>query len=98
MALPKTLAGVAAGLIAAGLAGSAAAHAWYDYDCCSGRDCQALPDQSVDATAAGWLVKLSGEVIPYGDKRERVSPDTQFHGCQKPDGTMRCLYVPTPGM
>lgn len=80
------------------------AHDWYDFACCSGQDCVPVNASSVSPTPGGWLIKETGEVIPYGDPRERKSKDSGFHRCKmhsyingvKADAT-RCLYVPDFG-
>lgn len=76
----------------------------YDPECCSGLDCRPLPDGMVEPSTAGWLVKFTGETIPYNDKRVRFSGDNHFHWCAfnalaKEDltGKTRCLYVPDMG-
>lgn len=69
---------IAAALIAA----PAAAHEWYPAACCSNRDCFAVPASEVRATAEGWLLVPTGQVIPYD--KARVTPDEgggQFHVC-----------------
>lgn len=75
----------------------ARAHDWYDPECCSGKDCAPMVPLSVIATDGGWQIKATGEVIPFGDKRERRSMDDQFHRCPYPGGKTRCLYVPGAG-
>ncbi|MEJ8571270.1 hypothetical protein [Microbaculum marinum] len=71
----------------------------YEADCCSTRDCRLVADDAIRMTADGWLVRATGEVIPYGSHKERRSPDSQFHRCSHAfaapgatDGTI-CLYV-----
>lgn len=79
------------------LSSPALAHDWYDVDCCHDRDCYALADGSVTATSRGWLIRATGEIIPFGDARERRSRDSRFHMCQPKPGHTRCLYVPPFG-
>ena len=68
----------------------------YDYECCSGVDCrQAKVREVID----GYIVP-SGDLIPYGDKRVRLSKDEFFHWrtVRGEDGTPTlCLYVPNRG-
>jgi len=75
----------------------AMAHDWYDADCCHNRDCHALADGAVTATSKGWLIRETGELIPFGDARERRSQDSHFHRCEPKAGRTRCLYVPPFG-
>lgn len=72
----------------------------YDTSCCSGQDCYQIRADSVRATPSGWLVPETNEVIPYGDKKLKVSGDGEFHRCSwqgdKAAATI-CLYVPAGG-
>ena len=74
----------------------------YGWECCSGRDCEELPNGSVLPTPEGWSVERIGEVIPYSDGRLKESKDSQFHLCTyqygKKKGDVRCLYVPRFGV
>ncbi len=84
-------------------ASQAAAHSWYDYDCCSDRDCKPISKDDVKATDNGWRILATNEVIPYTSVRR--SPDGRFHRCTKafdPASTVKwdvtiCLYVPDQG-
>lgn len=76
----------------------------YDPACCSGADCRPLPNGMVEPTTAGWLVKFTGETVPYNDKKIRHSGDQNFHWCAMSaknkefmKGPTRCLYVPDFG-
>ena len=97
-------AGVIALVVSFGLVAPASAHSWYSIVCCTEQDCRPLPPDAVKATAGGWYVSPTGETIPYGDKREHQSEDSDFHGCFYPPaaaegirGKIRCLYVPGMG-
>lgn len=89
-------------LVAACLAGPAAAHEWYPPACCSSRDCFALPDGAVTATPDGWRIEATGEVIPY-DVARLTPPEGggRFHRCTRngtPDGgTLNQLWGPEQG-
>jgi hypothetical protein len=88
----------------------AAAHSWYDYECCSEKDCHPLKDGSVKITPLGYQVDYVSRdgfrvqmLINFGDKRIRQSRDQHFHTCEgfvyqgaeTPTGRwIRCLYVP----
>lgn len=82
-------------------ASPALSHSWYSVACCTGDDCGPVAISAVKATNAGWFVVESGETIPYGDKREQQSQDSDFHRCvygpmaaEGLRGKTRCLYVP----
>lgn len=73
----------------------------YGWDCCSAQDCGRVDDGGISETSAGYVVKRTGELISYSDKRLRRSKDEFFHRCAK-NGNMDepksiCLYVPDRG-
>lgn len=88
------------------LTGEAVAHdaptGWtYGIECCSMLDCRQLQHGDVADSPDGYLIHLTGEVIPYGDKRIKRSKDEFFHQCT-PGGKIDaprsiCLYVPDRG-
>jgi len=50
--------------------------------------------------ADGYLIRQSGETVPYGDSRVKDSPDGEFHWCAVSyEGTdyTTCLFVPPRG-
>lgn len=76
----------------------------YPWACCSGMDCQrvnAKPDQDVKETSAGYVIVSTGELVAYGDKRIKDSPDGDFHWCAHRAGIDQghtiCLFVPPRG-
>jgi hypothetical protein len=73
----------------------------YPYSCCSGFDCREVAaPKRVHENRNGYVVP-SGELIPYGDRRIKDSPDGLFHWCSqmgKDDGKTICLFVPQPGV
>lgn len=76
------------------------AHSWYPLSCCSNQDCQPIDASEIRSTPVGWLVEPTGEVIPYGDRRELISEDGGYHRCSRHfvdpgvrDRTI-CLFVP----
>lgn len=81
----------------------ALSHEWYPYNCCSGFDCRAVSQDDLSATDKGWLVKSSGEVVPYGDQRIKATPPEGgglFHLCTeggRADGRVICIYIPNFG-
>jgi len=72
----------------------------YDASCCSSIDCREIPSQTLMESPAGYLITISHETVPYGDKRIRDSPDGLVHWCTvngSNDGRTICLYVPPRG-
>ena len=53
-------------------ASAAQAHDWYPLSCCSDQDC--FPAE-LTATADGWRIESSGEVVPYDDPRIKQFPE-----------------------
>lgn len=90
-------------LAMAGLMTAAGAHSWYPVNCCSERDCEALPIDGIEETATGWHVRYLSErfgavdeVIPRD--RARHSQDGRFHGCWRlsPERPRTiCFFVPS---
>jgi hypothetical protein len=72
----------------------------YPFSCCSGMDCREVtlgPQGTVNETPQGYKIAATGEVIPYGDKRIKDSPDGVTHWCSvagKDDSRTICLFVP----
>lgn len=69
----------------------------YPFSCCSGYDCREVPQSSIGERPEGYVIKATGEVIAYGDKRVKDSPDGAFHWCSVAganDGKTICLFVP----
>ncbi|WP_244468046.1 hypothetical protein [Nitratireductor soli] len=69
----------------------------YPYACCSDNDCREVKDAAISEIPEGYLVKVTGEVVGYGDKRVKDSPDGVFHWCSiagKNDSRTICLFVP----
>lgn len=98
--LPRMLAGLAFGL--SGLTIAAQAHdakrGWtYPLACCSDYDCREVADSDVMERPEGYVIKVTGEVIPMTSRKVRPSPDGVFHWCSvagKNDGKTICLFVP----
>jgi hypothetical protein len=73
----------------------------YGWECCSGMDCSVSGDRAISEIREGYRVEMTGEVIPYGDKRIKRSRDEFLHRCT-PGGVATaprsiCLYVPDRG-
>lgn len=72
----------------------------YPFACCSGFDCREVragKDKTVVETDKGYVIKATGELIPFGDKRIKNSPDGEFHWCShggRDTGGTICLFVP----
>jgi hypothetical protein len=83
---------------------------FYDESCCHDLDCYQVADDAIAETAAGYLIKATGEVVPYagpggkaldgGVIARKKSKDEHFHRCSREGGRVTapsiCLYVP-PG-
>lgn len=89
---------VSASLAFLSLSVAAFAHSWYEPICCSGKDCEALPEGAVTQVQSGYHVKYVAKlglnvdvVVPWG--QARPSQDNLFHGCANPVKFL-CLYVP----
>jgi hypothetical protein len=69
----------------------------YPYACCSGYDCRQVASRAVSERPEGYVIRGTGEVVSYRDKRLRTSPDGEFHWCSvagSNDGRTICLFVP----
>ncbi len=81
----------------------APAHEWFDWACCSDRDCHVVPDTSVRPMADGWHIDGNAEVVPYTSNKLRMTPpegEGRFAVCTrggKPEAPVICLYVPGMG-
>jgi hypothetical protein len=76
---------------------------WYDFECCSEKDCRQTVLNEVERRDDGWFVVPTNELIPFNDKRIRRSRDPLLHLCcgKELNGIcvkVRCLYVPDPGI
>ena len=53
--------------------------------------------KSVSEKPQGYVINVTGEVVPYQDTRVRNSPDGDFHWCSvagKDNTRTICLFVP----
>lgn len=69
----------------------------YPTACCSTVDCYPIAGTDIEATGAGYVIKASGELITYADKRIRGSPDGVYHRCSTGGdsaGSTICLFIP----
>jgi hypothetical protein len=69
----------------------------YPFSCCSGYDCRAVSQTSISERPEGYVIKGTGEVVAYSDKRIKNSPDGEYHWCSVAganDGKTICLFVP----
>jgi hypothetical protein len=76
------------------------AHSWYDPDCCSDRDCEAVSAVTYVASDPGsvpvMVVTTSFGTKPVTSKTKiRESKDSRMHACIY-QGALICLYMP-PG-
>ncbi|TGQ31891.1 MULTISPECIES: hypothetical protein [unclassified Mesorhizobium] len=71
----------------------------YPFSCCSGYDCREVSQTSISERPEGYVIKGTGEVVAYSDKRIKNSPDGEYHWCSVAganDGKTICLFVPPP--
>lgn len=69
----------------------------YSQACCDNQDCHPAAPGEVEATPRGYLIRASGETIPYTDRRIKPSGDSGMHRCSYygfVDAGTICLYVP----
>jgi hypothetical protein len=68
----------------------------YEWRCCSSIDCGPVADSGIAEEPGGYRIKLTGELIPYSDKRVKDSPDGLYHWCAHKAGIDAgktiCLY------
>jgi hypothetical protein len=72
----------------------------YGWECCNLMDCRQVAHAAVEESPQGYVIKATGEVIPYSSKKIKQSKDEFFHWCSKggkPDAETICLYVPNRG-
>jgi len=94
------LATVVASLPAAASAHDAPSGWTYDATCCSSTDCREISSANLTEGPDGYLIDISNETVPYGDKRLKDSPDGHVHWCTvggRNDGRTICLYIPPRG-
>lgn len=85
-------------LVIALFARPAKAHSFYSAACCSEKDCAPVSAGTVKRTAAGWETPRGG-TIPFDDPRVKPTPAPHagIHLCERPDGSIICIYVPPAG-
>ena len=69
----------------------------YPYACCSMNDCRPVATKAISERPEGFVINVTGEVVPYRDTRVRPSPDGEFHWCSVAGGEggrTICLFVP----
>ena len=69
----------------------------YPFACCSGYDCREIAFRAISEKPEGYVIKSTGEVVTYNDKRLRNSPDGRIHWCSvagADDTKTICLFVP----
>jgi hypothetical protein len=84
-------------LLSPSLGSVAWSHDFYDKFCCHNRDCRPVPATSISEAPEGYLVRETGELIPYQDRRIHPSPDNDFHRCSihgDADSHTLCIYAP----
>lgn len=102
----KSIACAIVAVAAIACTGLASAHdapaGWtYPWSCCSNQDCHEVPEDAIKEGPGGYELVTTGEVVPYGDKRVKDSPDGRFHACQQAGdfdkGRILCLFIPPRG-
>jgi hypothetical protein len=75
----------------------AKAHSWYDPQCCSGQDCEAIPESAITLVEGGYRVRYKAKlglevdvIVPFSEAR--MSRDGSHHGCANQKKFL-CLYV-----
>ncbi|WP_434064159.1 hypothetical protein [Pararhizobium gei] len=69
----------------------------YPFSCCSNQDCRPVATKAISERPQGYVVNVTGEVVPYSDTRVRTSPDGEFHWCSlagEEKSRTLCLFVP----
>jgi len=69
----------------------------YPFSCCSNQDCRPVATKAISEKPQGYVINITGEVVPYADKRVRISPDGEFHWCSvagEEKSRTLCLFVP----
>lgn len=72
----------------------------YGWECCNLMDCRQVSRIAVEESPEGYVIKATGEVIPYDSKKIKQSKDEFYHWCSKggkPDTETICLYTPNRG-
>ena len=89
---------LALGLFAVPASGHDAPSGWsYPFSCCSMNDCRPVATKAISERPEGFVINVTGEVVPYQDTRVRPSPDGEFHWCSVAGGESGrtiCLFVP----
>ena len=70
----------------------AAAHMWYDSECCGGRDCRPMEPGQIRKLKDGVLVPDFG-MLEYRDPRIKSSQDNKDHICVSQTGQLSCVYL-----
>jgi hypothetical protein len=103
---------IRAAILAALLAGPAAAHSFYSAYCCSDQDCVPIPASAVEVIPTGWRVTLHPGQHPFvtetvvqefthpgtGGNEAFLSEDEDYHACKLAfSSRIRCFYAPLGG-
>jgi YHS domain-containing protein len=97
--IAATVFGALVGLLL--LASPAVGHSWYDYACCSERDCAALDPKNVREVRTGYIVTHKGKEYFFPEETVRQSQDEDFHACEfthNEELRPGCLYAPPRGV
>jgi hypothetical protein len=84
----------------AALAHSAPSGWTYPQYCCANHDCREVAHDAISERPQGYVIRMTGEVVPYRDGRLKNSPDGEYHWCSAggaDTGRTICLFVPPRG-
>jgi len=92
--------------IAAGTASAHGAAAWIQNgqyrnlsggheSCCGPHDCASLSTSDVQVRPDGYMIRSLGILVPTD--QGQPSEDQSYWICRKPDGSMRCFFIPNLG-
>ena len=74
---------------------------WYEYDCCSNRDCRPAQANELRFTPEGVLFVPTNRLFKWGDRYLRPSQDAESHVCLFTYGSeqnsARCVYYAIGG-
>jgi hypothetical protein len=63
--------------------------------CCGPNDCAAYNSSDVQVRPDGYMVRPAGVLVPTD--QAQFSEDDKYWLCRKPDGSMRCFFIPNVG-
>ncbi|MGO1074743.1 hypothetical protein [Inquilinus sp. CA228] len=64
-------------------------------ECCGPHDCSSIAARDVEVRPDGYLIRPLGILVPVN--QAQASEDQTYWICRKPDGSMRCFFIPNVG-